>query len=126
MTIENYKNKVIEQIKKEKKHTLAFRNTHNILSITGIVLTISVAAILGVGASTGINLGILIATVACSATSCGVLVTDRIFDFEAKSITCEYRRNALEKELNLFEMHAGIYSQFDEKVFVERCEEIMK
>ncbi len=126
MTIENYKKTVAEQITKNKKYAVGFKNTHNILSIIGIVLTIAIAAVLGIGASTGINLGILIASVSCAGAACAVLVTDRIFDFEAKAIACECRMNALEKELHLFEMHAGIYSHFDEKCFVERCEEIMK
>lgn len=125
MTTENYIKKINEQITKDTRKAAGFENTHNILSITGIVLSASVAAVLGVGASTGINLGILIASVSCSAASCAVLLTDRIYDFEAKAIQAKYRKNALSKELHLYEMKAGIYKDNQETLLVERCEEIM-
>lgn len=125
MTTENYIKKINEQITKDTRKAVGFENTHNILSITGIVLSASVAAVLGVGAATGINLGILIAAVSCSAASCAVLLTDRIYAFEAKAMQAKYRKNALTKELHLYEMKAGIYKENQETLLVERCEEIM-
>lgn len=126
MNTETYiKETIAPCIKSNRSKAVGYMNTHNILSITGIALCASVAVILAVGASIGINLGLLIASVSCVGVSCAVLLTDRIYDFERKSIEAEYKANALSKETDLFKMHAGIYEVEDDALFVQRCEEIM-
>lgn len=126
MNTETYiKNTITPAIESNRSKATGFMNSHNILSITGIALCASVAVVLAVGASIGINLGLLIASVSCAGVSCAVLLTDRIYDFERKSIEANYKANALTKEMDLFRMHAGIYEVEDDALFVERCEEIM-
>lgn len=126
MNIDTYiKDKVNGHINNNKTSSVANMNTHNILTITGIALCACAAALLAIGASVGINLGILIGSISCSLCACAVLLTDRIYDFERKSILSDYKANALSKEKDMFEMKAGIYSEGNEKVFVERCEDII-
>ena len=84
------------------------------------------SGVLAVGASTGINLGILIASVSCSLVSCATLLVDRIYDFEKKSIVAENKSKSLEKEKSCFQLKAGIYKSESESIFVERCEDLLK
>lgn len=124
--IDSYiKDKVTAEINNNKTSATVNRNTHNILTITGIALCACSAGVLAVGASIGVNLGILIASISCSIVACAVLLTDRIYDFEKKSIISEYKVSTLSKELDTFQMKAGIYSEGNEKVFVERCEDMI-
>lgn len=124
--IDSYiKDKVTAEINNNKTSATANRNTHNILTITGIALCACSAGVLAVGASVGINLGILIGSISCSIVACAVLLTDRIYDFEKIAINSDFKANALSKELDTFQLKAGIYSEGNEKVFVERCEDII-
>lgn len=124
--IDSYiKDKVTAEINNNKTSATANRNTHNILTITGIALCACSAGVLAVGASVGINLGILIGSISCSIVACAVLLTDRIYDFEKMAINSDFKANALSKELDTFQLKAGIYSEGNEKVFVERCEDII-
>lgn len=126
MDIETYiKNKVTGAINNNKSKAVSCMNTHNILSITGIALCACAAGVLAIGASVGINLGILIGSVSCSVVACAVLLTDRIYDFEGKSLLAKDKSEQLSKEKNTFELKAGIYEDGNEKIFVERCEDII-
>ncbi len=125
MDIQTYLNNIEKEIKHSHSLSTSYTNTHNILTITGISLSACAAGILAIGASIGINLGILIASVACSIVSCVTLLVDRIYDYEKKAIKEEYKSKQLETEKTYFELKTNIYKDGNEDIFVERCESIL-
>ena len=127
MKIDTYiTDKIEKEIKSSHTKAVSYENTHNILTITGIALSACAAGVLAIGASVGINLGILIASVSCSLVSCTTLLVDRIYDFEKKSMIAENKSKSLEKEKTCFQLKAGIYKNENESIFVERCEDLLK
>ncbi len=125
MDIQTYLNNIEKEIKHSHSLSTSYTNTHNILTITGISLSACAAGVLAIGASIGINLGILIASVACSIVSCVTLLVDRIYDYEKKAIKEEYKSKQLETEKTYFELKTNIYKDGNEDIFVERCESIL-
>lgn len=125
MDIKTYISDIEKEIEQTHKKSIGYTNTHNILTIVGIGLSASAAGILAVGASVGINLGILIASIACSVVSCITLLVDRIYDFEQLSILFNNQSKQLEKEKTYFELKTNIYKDGNEDIFVERCESIL-
>ncbi len=125
MNIQEYLKKCNTIIQQSKTAARGYRNTHNILTITGIALSASAAGVLAIGTSIGMNLGLIIASVSCAIVSCITLLVDRIYDFEQKAIQKEYIAKQLEQEKTYFELKTNIYKDEHQDIFVERCESII-
>lgn len=125
MNIQEYIKKLNTMIQQSTSASTGYRNTHNILTITGIALSASAAGVLAIGTSIGMNLGLIIASVSCAIVSCVTLLVDRIYDFEAKAILKETIAKQLEQEKTYFELKTNIYKEDHQDIFVERCESII-